>query len=174
MLCLETQVGVKYMGFSSLSKKLLDEIFVYDPELGTLTYKVDRRGCVAGQSATKCQTDGRIIVRFNGHHYSSARVAYIIATGTVPGAVTSIDGNRENIRFSNLTPRQGKYIRTPAKRAGYIPPPKIDYPPLETDRRIKRLANGKIRVVRPPMPVAHSLGDPPPARSALAGYVPPY
>ncbi|WLG49168.1 HNH endonuclease [Pseudomonas sp. FP1742] len=85
----------------------LDEInslLRYEPDSGTLFWKVDRRyGVMAGDSCTTISNYGYIVLKIRGKQYLAHRVAWLISYGEWPlMEVDHIDGNRTNNSLNNL------------------------------------------------------------------------
>lgn len=98
-----------------LSKETLDELFVYSPVDGTLTWRErpqDHFPTKAVSASWNARMSGRIAGRVvkNGYRevaykkkiYQVHRIAWTIMTGNIPFQIDHINGNRLDNRFSNL------------------------------------------------------------------------
>lgn len=73
-------------------------VWSYDPETGVVSWNA-REGAVAGSK----NSNGYIIIQFEGRAYKAHRLAWMIFHGTVPnGDVDHINGDRTDNRISNL------------------------------------------------------------------------
>lgn len=80
------------------------ELLSYDPETGTLTWKVSRSRVRAGAQAGNLDHNGYVRVRIDGVGYLAHRVAWLIVHGSCPDLLDHKNGNRLDNRLQNLRP----------------------------------------------------------------------
>ena len=101
------------MNHKKLDFDILNELFRYCPETGSISNRIDRKGfgrlsAGAGEIATTIYNKGYLVVRFtkNGCRFSylAHRVAWLLHTGEDPGEfqIDHIDQDTTNNQFSNL------------------------------------------------------------------------
>lgn len=85
------------------SETHLSELLAYDPETGTLTWKVRRGGIKAGSIAGSSDVDGYQRVMVNGKYVKAHRIAFLLMTGKWPKLpIDHINGVKDDNRWSNL------------------------------------------------------------------------
>lgn len=82
---------------TSLTQKEALELFIYDPELGSLIWK--KSGKFAGYIS---KTDGYITVMCKKKNYKAHRIAWLMTYGEWPDSTDHIDHNRVNNKINNL------------------------------------------------------------------------
>jgi len=94
------------MAATDLTATRLRELFIYCPETGAFTRRIDagRWGEIkAGSSAGGIDSEGYLAIRIDGHLYRCHRLAWLYVTGEWPAQlVDHRDGVRTNNRFDNL------------------------------------------------------------------------
>lgn len=88
----------------TLSAERARQLFLYSPDTGTLTWRVNRSGnAIRGTQAGSLSGGGYRAVRFDGRTYKVHRLAWLIVTGCWPnGQIDHIDCNPSNNRWENL------------------------------------------------------------------------
>ena len=77
----------------------------YDPDTGSLIWKVRRGHSRIGQRAGSIRNDGYVVVRVFGRLYMAHRIAWAIHEGNWPDdQIDHINGNRSDNRIINLRP----------------------------------------------------------------------
>jgi hypothetical protein len=81
----------------------IKERLSYDPESGTLTWRVDvARNVKAGAVAGSLNNRGRLNVSFDNRPFQAHRVIWAMVYGYWPEMIDHIDGNPQNNRLINL------------------------------------------------------------------------
>ena len=80
------------------------ELFDYDPDTGSLIWKVKRQGrCSLGGPALACLSQGHLRGRIDGKGYLQHRVIWLWMTGEWPeDQIDHINGDGSDNRWSNL------------------------------------------------------------------------
>jgi hypothetical protein len=102
----------------------LADKFVYDAEIGTLTWRVSPRGGVAALSPAGCNNwKGYRAVRLNNVLYKVSRIAWKMSRGTDPaGFIDHINGDTSDNRAVNLrdaTNQQNTFNATVRRKSAY-------------------------------------------------------
>ena len=86
------------------SREVLNALFCYDPETGTLTNRVTRGRAKAGLQAGRVNPNGYRQVRINYVSYYTSRVIWKMQTGEDPQEkeIDHINGDRQDNRWNNL------------------------------------------------------------------------
>ena len=83
----------------------LHELFIYDPDTGVLTNRINRRRARAGEEAGNLRSDGYRNVILDYVTFKVHRVVWAMHFGVWPsGLLDHVDGNPSNNRISNLRP----------------------------------------------------------------------
>lgn len=86
-----------------LTKIRADELLVYDPKTGALTWRVGRRGTAKAGMPAGSVNKSRLVLWLDGERHSGHRVIWLMQTGHWPvGVVDHIDGDSINNRWVNL------------------------------------------------------------------------
>lgn len=86
----------------SLTAEYLRSLFHYDPHTGVFTWRANRRGVRAGDTAGTVN-QGRLMVSIDGVKHSASRLAWLYVTGTHPDhTIDHLDTDALNNRFANL------------------------------------------------------------------------
>lgn len=83
----------------------LNELFIYNPETGVITNRINRGGTAkAGLEAGCLDRLGYRTIKISGKQYFAHRIAYKIITGSDPGhlEIDHANGNRSDNRPHNL------------------------------------------------------------------------
>jgi len=97
--------------------------FIYNPDTGELTWRIDKRPAKSGDYAGTVNHDGYRKVMLFKKYYSVHRVAWAMTYGDWPiGEVDHIDGDRLNNRLENLrdTTHRGNSQNRQAHRKGHL------------------------------------------------------
>jgi hypothetical protein len=88
---------------TGLTIERLKALLKYDPETGSWTYGVSRRGLPAGKKAGYTRDDGYVCLMVDRRRYRSSRLAVFYMTGEWPSEeVDHIDRDKSNNRWANL------------------------------------------------------------------------
>ena len=100
------------------------EVLNYDPETGSLTWRIARPGCVAGAGAGAINSEGYVQIEIDFVLYKAHRVAWLIMTGAWPnGQVDHINRTRDDNRWANLreaSPQDNARNRSAVGRSGIV------------------------------------------------------
>lgn len=88
----------------TISAAEVRELFIYNPDTGDLTRRVDRSSnATSGKRAGCVAPDGYQTVRISGRAYKVHRLIWLIVLGSWPeGYIDHIDGDTSNNRWNNL------------------------------------------------------------------------
>ena len=93
------------MNQSKLSAERARELFNYDPETGSLTWKVSRGWVKAGSSAGTPDKDGYLTVKTQGVNLKVHRVVFLLVDGEWPSKeIDHANGVKSDNRYCNLRP----------------------------------------------------------------------
>ena len=89
----------------SMTYRTADEILEYDPKTGNFKWKIDVSNSVKAGSWAGCYRLGgrQVTLQFKGRDYPLAKIAYVLMRREWPERIYYIDGEKHNLRFSNLT-----------------------------------------------------------------------
>jgi hypothetical protein len=104
-----------------ISAARLRKILRFDPDAGTFTWLVARRGCPIGSVAGKVHSiSGYVRIDLDGLKIAAHRAAWLYMTGEWPErAIDHRDGDRANNRWSNLRVSDG-YLNAQNIRAPMV------------------------------------------------------
>ena len=87
-----------------ITAEFVRQLFDYDPDTGTLSWKVSR-GCVKAGTPITSQSKGYLQVMINKQNHKAHRVIWLLVHGQWPNEeLDHRDGNRSNNRLNNLRP----------------------------------------------------------------------
>lgn len=88
---------------TELTAERARELFDYDPETGLVTRRVDCGNRRKGRAAGSTRPDGRMSIQVDGKSYYSARIIWLLVTGSWPlDCIDHINGNNKDNRWANL------------------------------------------------------------------------
>lgn len=85
-----------------LNQKDITRFFIYDPETGIFTRRIDWYGAKAGTAVGVDDGAGYIQIGMNGKVYRAHRMAWVYMTGENPRKVDHKNGIRSDNRWCNL------------------------------------------------------------------------
>lgn len=81
------------------------QAFIYNPLTGDFLWRDSGSAKMKpGMPAGRTAGGGYRRVKWNGGDYTCASLIFVYMTGVMPGAVTYLDQNKENLIFKNLIP----------------------------------------------------------------------
>lgn len=84
------------------TKEYFDEYFSYNPESGSLTWRVKKSRDPVGGVAGKADHEGYLIVGLNGVRHRAHRIIWVMVTGDIPDQIDHQNGRRDDNRWVNL------------------------------------------------------------------------
>lgn len=86
-----------------LTKRRLDELYIYQQDTGSFVRRTGRGGKAAGTSAGYKNKFGYIAVAVDGREFRRSHLVWLAETGSLPDEeIDHIDRCRSNDRFNNL------------------------------------------------------------------------
>lgn len=86
-----------------ITAERLKELYIYDPDTGDFTQKVDTKTCKSGEVRRRVNSWGYLYLSIDGRPYLNHRLAILYMTGSHPAdLVDHIDQDKLNNRYINL------------------------------------------------------------------------